>query len=338
MSRFAANPKWLIYLPPTISPPETSKEPGLLEHPAEAFNYYRSNGISKLICEEKHMGSRAVIVICRDETVVKDRFGIENEGIGIIYTRTGRRFFSDPEFEQAVLQRLKRAIDLDHLWAHYKTEWLCLDCEIMPWSVKAQELIFKQYAAVGAAAKAALGAAGLAIKMALDAGVDVSALAEKNTDQTENIHRYVEAYRRYCWEVKDLSDLKIAPFHLLASEGKVHSDLSHQGHMSAFHRLSAHDPGWLVATSYVEVDMNHETQVAAAVSWWAALTKNGGEGMVVKPNDFIARGKTRLVAARSEVPWARVSTHNLRPRLFIARKSCTPAGARIGYQTGNGLT
>lgn len=174
------------------------------------------------------MGSRAVIVICRDETVVKDRFGIENEGIGIIYTRTGRRFFSDPEFEQAVLQRLKRAIDLDDLWARHKTEWFCLDCEIMPWSVKAQELIFKQYAAVGAAAKASLSAAGLAIKMALDAGIDVSGLAEKNTDRTENIHRYVEAYQRYCWEVKDVSDLKIAPFHLLASEGKVHSDLPHQ--------------------------------------------------------------------------------------------------------------
>ena len=295
MSRFAANPKWLIYLPPTISPPETSKEPGLLEHPTEAFNYYRSNGISRLICEEKHMGSRAVIVICRDETVVKDRFGIENEGIGIIYTRTGRRFFSDPEFEQTVLQRLKRAIDRDNLWAEHKTEWFCLDCEIMPWSVKAQELIFKQYAAVGAAAKASLSAAGLAIKMALDAGVDVAELAEKHTDRTENIHRYVEAYRRYCWEVKDLSDLKIAPFHLLASEGKVHSDLPHQGHMATFHRLSAHDPEWLIATSYVEVDVNDEAQVTAAVSWWTALTENGGEGMVVKPTDFIARGKRGLL-------------------------------------------
>ncbi len=40
MSRFAANPKWLIYLPPTMSPPETTVQPGLLEHPAEAFAYY----------------------------------------------------------------------------------------------------------------------------------------------------------------------------------------------------------------------------------------------------------------------------------------------------------
>src|SRR5207244_6939939 len=66
MSRFAANPKWLIYLPPTMSPCETTGEPGLLEHPAQAFAYYRTQGVPKVICEEKHMGSRAVVIVCRD--------------------------------------------------------------------------------------------------------------------------------------------------------------------------------------------------------------------------------------------------------------------------------
>src|SRR5579884_3157914 len=47
MSRFAANPKWLIYLPPTMSPCETSKSEGLLEHPEEAFTYYRDEGITR---------------------------------------------------------------------------------------------------------------------------------------------------------------------------------------------------------------------------------------------------------------------------------------------------
>src|SRR5690606_20033504 len=64
MSRFAANPKWLIYLPPTMSPTETSHEPGLLEHPREAFAYYRHEGIPQVICEQKHMGSRAVVIVC----------------------------------------------------------------------------------------------------------------------------------------------------------------------------------------------------------------------------------------------------------------------------------
>src|SRR5262249_48084170 len=80
MSRFAASPKWLISLPPTMSPTETSHEPGLLEHPAEAFAYFRHEGVPAVICEEKHMGSRAVVVLCRDEDIARKRFGVIGEG------------------------------------------------------------------------------------------------------------------------------------------------------------------------------------------------------------------------------------------------------------------
>src|SRR5439155_1870363 len=94
MSRFAANPKWLIYLPPTMSPTETSSREGYLEYPDEAFAYFRHEGAGTVICEQKHMGSRAVVILCRDEMVAQKRFGVIGEGIGICYTRTGRRFFS----------------------------------------------------------------------------------------------------------------------------------------------------------------------------------------------------------------------------------------------------
>src|SRR5437588_952732 len=109
MSRFAANPKWLIYLPPTMSPCETSSEPGLLEHPAEAFGYYRSQGASQVICEEKHMGSRAVVVICQDEPAARERFGVTGGEVGIVYTRTGRRFFNEPALEAQVVNRVGAA-------------------------------------------------------------------------------------------------------------------------------------------------------------------------------------------------------------------------------------
>jgi protein phosphatase len=110
MSRFAANPKWLIYLPPTMSPCETTTEPGLLEHPAEAFACYRSQGVPKVICEEKHMGSRAVVIVCRDEQAAKERFGIAERELGIAYTRTGRRFFNEPDFEHRFLDRVRAAL------------------------------------------------------------------------------------------------------------------------------------------------------------------------------------------------------------------------------------
>ncbi|HEX3872879.1 MAG TPA: polynucleotide kinase-phosphatase, partial [Solirubrobacteraceae bacterium] len=59
MSRFAIDPRWLVHLPPTMAPPATSGRPDLLEHPDEVFAEYRAAGVQDVICEEKHMGSRA---------------------------------------------------------------------------------------------------------------------------------------------------------------------------------------------------------------------------------------------------------------------------------------
>ena len=122
MSRFAANPRWLIYLPPTMSPCETSQAPGLLEHPAEAFAYYRNQGVPQVICEEKHMGSRAVVVVCRDEQAARERFGVTAGEIGIVYTRTGRRFFNDPDLERRFLDRVRAALTAADLWAKLEHE------------------------------------------------------------------------------------------------------------------------------------------------------------------------------------------------------------------------
>src|SRR5262249_14853988 len=91
MSRFATDPRWLIYLPPTTSPCETSREEGCLEPRAEAFAYYRQEGQASVVCEAKHMGSRAVVIACRDEEAARRRFGVVGQGAGVCYTRTGRR-------------------------------------------------------------------------------------------------------------------------------------------------------------------------------------------------------------------------------------------------------
>ena len=113
MSRFAVDPRWLIYLPPTMSPCETSREAGLLEHPAEGFAHYRAEGVPRVVCEEKHMGSRAVVVVCRDEQAARDRFGVATGETGSVYTRTGRRFFNDLELEAQFLDRVRQALTSD---------------------------------------------------------------------------------------------------------------------------------------------------------------------------------------------------------------------------------
>jgi polynucleotide kinase-phosphatase len=295
MGRFAANPKWLIYLPPTMSPPETSREPDLLEHPAEAFSYYRQQGVAQVVCEQKHMGSRTVVVLCRDEEAARRRFGVTGEGIGICYTRTGRRFFEDGALEQALLRRLNAAMEASGLWAELDTEWVALDCELMPWSVKAQELLREQYAAVGAAGRAALADAEAVLAQAAGRGAEVDELLARVRQRTDLVSRYVDAYRRYCWPVAGLADLKLAPFHLLAAEGKVYTDQDHLWHMQTLARLCQADPALLLATPHLVVDLADEESCAAGVRWWEQLTGQGGEGMVVKPLAFVARGPKGLV-------------------------------------------
>lgn len=291
MSRFAANPKWLIYLPPTMSPTGTSNEAGLLEHPAEAFAYYRHEGIPTVICEEKHMGSRAVVIVCRDEDAARKRFGVVNEGIGIVYTRTGRRFFDKTELEQAFLDRVRTALTATDFWTEFKTDWFCFDCELMPWSAKAQELLKQQYAAVGAAAKHSLADAVVSLQTAATRGLDVSELLDRTMKRQVMASEYVEAYRRYCWPVQSLDDLKLAPFHLLASEGKVYTNELHTWHMDTLARLCASGSKLLLATPYKLVNVTDPDSQAEGIRWWDELTSRGGEGVVVKPLEFIAKGR-----------------------------------------------
>ena len=294
LSRFAANPKWLIYLPPTMSPSETTAQPGLLEHPAEAFGYFRHAGVPRVMCEEKHMGSRAVVIVCRDEDVAQRRFGVEGEGIGICYTRTGRRFFDDARLEQELLGIVREALQQSGLWEQLATDWVCLDCELMPWSAKAQELIRHQYAAVGAAARAALPEVVAALQSATRRDVAVAALLERFQARRDDVERFVAAYQRYCWPVASVHDLKLAPFHVLASEGSVHVDKDHAWHMQTLAEL-AMGGDLVVATPHRVVDLTEPAAEASATEWWQDLTERGGEGMVVKPLSFVARGRRGLV-------------------------------------------
>lgn len=292
MTRFAVNPKWLAYLPPTMSPSETSHEPGFLEHPREALEYYRNAGVNTVVCEEKHMGSRAVVIVCRDDAAVLRRFGISNEGRGTIYTRTGRRFFSDTAMELLVLERLSAAISDAGLWEEFSTDWFIFDCELMPWSYKAQELIRKQYASVGAASRTMLGAAEQLIARSSSAGEEMADLIATYSGRIDDARRFSDAYRHYCWNVVSIDDIRLAPFHILASEGHIHLDRNHVWHMETLHRLSAADPRLLVATNYLVVELDSREASATAEEWWLGLTLAGGEGMVVKPLDFIPRGSS----------------------------------------------
>jgi len=280
MSRFAIAPQWLPYLPPTMAPCATSTVDGVLEHPAEAFAAYREDGVQQVVCEEKHMGSRAVVVLCRDETVARTRFGAQDGAAGAVYTRTGRSFFDDPtEF----LTRLRTAATKADLWSALNSGWLILDAELLPWSAKADQLLRRQYAPVGAAAAAALPAAVAALTQAAARGADLTEVLARQQSRLTNAKGYIEAYERYCWPTDGLAGVSLAPFTLLAAEGQVHATNPRTWHEEVLDRLVAADPELLCGTRRTTVDVADPASVEAGVDWWTTLTEAGGEGMVVKP-------------------------------------------------------
>ncbi|WP_329559093.1 polynucleotide kinase-phosphatase [Streptomyces uncialis] len=296
MSRFAVDPRLMPYLPPTMAPTATSREDGFLEHPAEAFAQYAADGVARVVCEEKHMGSRAVVLVCRDAAAARERFGVDGP-TGSLYTRTGRPFLDDAALTEELLGRLRTAAGKAGLWEALDTDWLLLDAELMPWSLKASGLLRAQYAAVGAAAGAALPRAVAALEAAAARGVDVGGLADAQRGRAVDTAAFTEAYRRYCRPTDGLDGVRLAPFQILAVRGRSLAGLPHDEQLALLDRLVEHDPtGLLQGTRRLMVDTGDEESVRAGVDWWLELTGAGGEGMVVKPLQALVRGaRDRLV-------------------------------------------
>ena len=312
MSRFAVDPRWLIYLPPTMSPAgrgaakrsnslddenpalpggdagtpanEAGTDPssGFLEYPNGAFDEYQQNQVNEVICEEKHMGSRAIVVIAKDQGVAERRFGIADGSTGAIYSRTGRAFF--PEVHEELLARTRQAVW--PLFEQLSSDWLALDCELLPWSAKALPLIKEQFAAIGAASHAALPAAEQALTQAVARGLDLVPLANRITERAVNAELYRDAYAAYVQPTNGLEGVRLAPFQILAGEGELYAATrSHRWHMEQIGQLT--DP-FIKQTQYRYVDLNDVASREAATQWWLDFTNTGGEGMVVKPVASIA--------------------------------------------------
>jgi protein phosphatase len=296
MSRFAVDPRWLIYLPPTMAPPDPSEAPDWLEDPAQVLGYYRRQGLSQVICEEKHMGSRAIVIVCRDDAAAQRRFGLAEGGLGMCYSRTGRRFFANQAMEDGLLRHLHSAISAAGFWEAFDTSWVCLDGELMPWSFKAQSLLQQQYAPVGTAGRVACEAAVAVLQQAAEHGIAVETLSARYQERATMLARYGDTYRRYAWPVHGVEDLRFAPFHVLATEGVVHVDKTHPWHLDTIGRIvAASSSPCLQRTAARVFDLTDAAAETAVTAWWEDLTQQGGEGLVIKPLEFIARGWRGLV-------------------------------------------
>ncbi|MFJ8150776.1 polynucleotide kinase-phosphatase [Streptomyces sp. NPDC094468] len=297
MSRFAVDPRLLPYLPPTMAPTATSHVEGYLEHPAEAFAQYAQDGVARVVCEEKHMGSRAVALVCRDAETAHRRFGVPLGPTGSLYTRTGRPFFDDGSVTEEILGRIRGAVDAAGLWDELATDWLLLDAELLPWSLKAGGLLRTRYAAVGAASGAVFPGALAALEGASARGVDVGGLLARQRGRAADAAAFTDAYRRYCWTTEGLDGVHLAPFQILAVQGRSLAALPHDEQLALLDRMVEHDPsGLLRTTRRLHVDTGDPESVGAGVDWWLEMTGRGGEGMVVKPLGAVVRDpKGRLV-------------------------------------------
>ncbi|WP_250032050.1 polynucleotide kinase-phosphatase [Paractinoplanes maris] len=268
MSRFALDPEKLVWLPPTMAPCSTSVLDGYLEHPATALDDLRQAGAERVVCEEKHMGSRAVVRVSRS-------------GAGdAIWTRTGRPFFG-AELDGQLLARVRAAAG--GIFDELESDWLLLDAELLPWSAKAAGLIRERYAGVGAAGRAALPAALDVVDRVATRGLDVAGLRDRLALRSAEIDGYSAAYRAYVKPTDGLTGVTLAPFAVLAGAGVSYADRDHGWHLALADKLVAADPSLFTPTRRMIVDLGDPAAEAAATEWWLELTATGGEGMVVKP-------------------------------------------------------
>ncbi|MFC4100785.1 polynucleotide kinase-phosphatase [Paenibacillus xanthanilyticus] len=279
----------LVYIPPTMSPPAVAADARFLEHPREAFAYYRAHGVTTMVAEKKHMGSRAIVVLFKDEDAAEAYVGRRTPGT--VYTRTGRPFFQ-PAIERELLERLRRDLSAAAYFERHETELLVLDAEILPWNLKAKELIAAQYAHVGEAAVMDRAKLLEKLQAARDGGRDVGDWLAETEARLAGARTFKEAFQAYCWDVEGLSGVRIAPFHLLAHSGGTFFDRTHQWHMERAEELAGLSELFMATEYRVITDEASEEDV---VRWWETMTADGHEGIVVKPERYMTRSGGKLV-------------------------------------------
>ena len=129
------------------------------------------------------------------------------------------------------------------LWNELDTDWLVLDCELMPWSAKAIELIGASTLPWAPRPMRASRPPSRRLKQRRGRGLDVAPLLEKQRGRISSIDHYVDAYRHYVWPVNGVADLRLAPFHILAGETGVYSTMTTAGTWSAAIDSSPRTPG-----------------------------------------------------------------------------------------------
>lgn len=277
---FLENSRNIFYLGPTIAPVDhiseleqflagASNGGPYLEHPLAAFQYYAERGIRTLIEEPKYMGSRAYALLFRDPEQAH-RHGFEYPIL--MNARSGGFFFRDPTQAMALWQDVAPKM---------KDDFIILDMEVMPWSLKAERLIANDFTLPGEAAQ----------------------LWRKRhqPELVDNATKFLEMVRIYGAD----APLEARVFHVLAAgrmmENKKKPNWVHyfdprygfyRTHEEQLAEIRALEGDIVKPTTYQVVDLDSAASKEASVRRWLDYCESGGEGFVYKTPTFFTLGST----------------------------------------------
>ncbi|MGI2326726.1 polynucleotide kinase-phosphatase [Planococcus sp. YIM B11945] len=290
VSHFTVPIEQLVYIPPTMSPPpKPSALDGYLEHPQEAIDYYRSQGIHTMIAEKKHMGSRAILFLFKNKSAAEQHTGTSS--LGVIYSRTGKRFF-DKETEEKLLLQLNKELNGMNYFEEHGTDYVLLDAEIMPWNLKAKELIANQYAHVAENALVDRTLLREKLSGSVQTNEGLQQWLDEYEQKLENAHVFQDVFQKYCWNVDSTDAIQIAPFHVLAHSSGSFFDKPHTWHMEMNRHLASHSDLFVKTEFKIISDETSENDV---IEWWRNMTEDGHEGIIIKPEAYIAKNKGKLL-------------------------------------------
>jgi len=252
---------------PTIAPVEyNSKYKDYLEHPQSAFDYYQARGITRLVAEEKEMGSRAYVLLFKTHE--------HAQALGfsmpiIVNSRQGYPFFNNED--NTTLLNLWKEIS-----GKLKYDFMILDCEVLPWNFKAKGLIEKDFLIPGQCAWLSR-AYGMRI-----------GLPKKEYSKAD---KYLKVLKIFASN----KELQFKIFQILAY-GKI--DISKQrfidytnglflNKQNNYNLIKSLEGDMFKPIKGIEFDLNDESDRCKIIQSWEDYCNNNGEGYVFKPSETI---------------------------------------------------
>ncbi len=291
--------KWLIYLPATISPPTSSNLPGTLEHPAQAFDYYRKKNLIQVAAWACPVGTRVVVVLCRNDAVAQKRFHFVGDSLGTVYTRTGRPFFKEKDENQHLIQKLVKGMELAEVWDTLKTDWLCFEAIISPLSQFAIDFESEIYSPVVGAGHDFLNLASEKLQKAAERGIGVL----ETQPWIENQRAALEAFlvTSHHMHGDHSRKMTIHLTRLIATEGAVHLEKPMLLQQEMLKLIATAAPNTLFVIERRLIDLDSDTQMRETSAWWESLNDQPMEGIVFEPNQIVNEKGVELMQAMIKV-------------------------------------